>query len=354
MAAIPYKIYLLFSALIPAFIYSVIAAVLVGLLTLRVNENDVLAIALFFTALCFTASFRMIKDLWSIWPYAIYSNKFKIDEKDKKSFEDKPTYKGFLEKPFRVSFFLSILSSGLVFAISYFLVPYAFSVHLSILWLIGAFVFPLTLFSILLITADVFYRSYSSEEANCESLTMKGYVKTFYLYPEALCFLLLNFAIISPLNSVQSASLDVAWVTMLVTISITTLLLLLSAHSNPMSYVIGGLNSKLIKMTDLSDDGFHLNKTDIKDSYKVKKFSLIGWWLLIVVVQVVIATLFMSLYKDWFYAFLFTAQIVWMVSYIYLRNHMLINSIKQVVQYHGREDLQQGYMDLSKQKEVPA
>ena len=57
MAAIPYRIYLLFSALIPAFIYSFIAAILVGLLSLRVNETDGLGIALFFTALCFTACF---------------------------------------------------------------------------------------------------------------------------------------------------------------------------------------------------------------------------------------------------------------------------------------------------------
>jgi len=352
MAAMPYRIYLLFSALIPAIIYASIAAVLVGLLTLRVNENDVLSIALFFTALCFTASFRMTKDLWSIWPYAIYAKKFRVDSKDKKHIDGKSTYKGYLERPFKVSFILSIFSSSLVFLISYYLVPYAFSIHLSILWIIGTFIFPLILLFTLLMAADIFYRSYAFEKPHCQLFSMKAYVKKFYIYPEAFCFLLLNFAIISPLNSIQAASFDVAWVTMLVTISITTLLLLMSAHSNPMNYFIGDLNSKLIKITDLKEIGLQLNKKDIKDSYKVKKFSLVGWWLFMILIQIVLATAFMGSYESWFYLFLFTAQIIWLASYIYLRNSMLNNAIKQVIRYHSRADLQQGYVDLSKSEEV--
>lgn len=276
MAAMPYRVYLLFSALIPAFIYASIAAVLVALLALRVNETDVLSVALFFTALCFTGAFRMTKDLWAMWPYAIYANKFRVDSNDKKSISDKATYTSYLERPFRVSFSLAIFSSSLVFVVSYYLVPYAFSFHLSILWIIGSFIFPLILFFVLLIAADMFYRSYAFEEPNCLHLSTQEYVKKFYLYPEALCFLLLNFAIISPLNSIQEASFDVAWVTMLVTISITSLLMLLSAHSNPMSHVIGGLNSKLIEIIDLKEMELEFSKNDIKDSYKVKKFSLLA------------------------------------------------------------------------------
>lgn len=351
MAPTPYRIYLLFSALIPAFIYASIAAVLVGLLTLRVNENNVLSIALFFTALCFTASFRMTKDLWSIWPYAIFAKKFRVASKD---IDGKATYKSYLERPFRVSFIISIFSSSLLFLISYYLVPYAFSTHLSVLWIIGSFVFPLILFFTLLIAADVFYRSYAFEEPLCESISIKAYIKKFYLYPDALCFLLLNFAIISPLHSIQLASFDVAWVTMLVTISITTFLMLMSAYSNPMTHVIGGLNSKLIKITDLKELELQVNKSDIKDNYKVKKFSLVAWSVLIISIQTVLATVFMKSYERWFYLFLFTAQIIWLVSYIYLRNSMLISSIKQVVRYHGRTDLQQGYMDISTSEEVPA
>ena len=343
MALIPYRIYLLFSALIPAFIYATVAAVLVGLLTLRVSEGDALSVSLFFTALCFTASFRMTKDLWNSWPYAIYAEKFKVESHD---FGSKPTYQGYLERPFRVAVLLSIFSSGLVFLISYYLVPYAFSRHLSVLWVIGSFVFPLILFFTLLVAADVFYRSYVSENPVCQPYTMAAYVKKFYIYPESLCFLLLNFAIISPLNSIQTASFDVAWVTMLITISITTFLLLMGAYSSPMNFVVGGLNSKLIKITDREEIGLQFNKKDIKDSYKLKKFSLFGWWFLIVFIQIVLATILMKNHEDWFYLFLFSAQVVWLASYIYLRNNILVKTIKQVVQYQKRGDLQQGYVDL--------
>jgi len=352
MAAMPYRVYLLFSALIPAFIYASIAAALVGLLALRVNESDVLSVSLFFTALCFTGAFRMTKDLWGMWPYAIYASKFRVDSNDKKNMSGKATYRAYLERPFRVSLSLAIFSSSLIFVVSYYLVPYAFSFHLSILWIIGSFIFPLILFFVLLIAADTFYRSYAFEESDCQHFSMQEYVKKFYIYPEAFCFLLLNFAIISPLNSIQEASFDVAWVTMLVTISITTLLMLLSAHSNPMSHVIGGLNSKLMKITDLEEIELQFNKKDIKDIYKVKKFSLLAWWLLLIAIQIVLATVFMKSYENWFYLFLFSAQIIWLASYIYLRNSMLINAIKQVARYHGRSDLQQGYMDIGHSEEV--
>ncbi|MFT5593368.1 MAG: hypothetical protein ACI8SR_001749 [Oceanicoccus sp.] len=353
MAAIPYRIYLLFSALIPAFIYSFIAAILVGLLSLRVNETDGLGIALFFTALCFTACFRMTKDLWSTWPYAIFAKKFKVDSEDEKKIEGKATYKGYLERPLLVSFMFAAVSSSLVFLISYYAVPYAFGYHLSILWLVGACIFPIILFVSLLVASDIFYRSYDRESARCKNMTIKEYVARFYLYPESLCFLLLNFSIINPLGSIQQATFDVAWVTMLVTISITTLLLLMSAHSNPIYYVVGGLNSKLINITDREKFNFKINKKDIKESYKVSRFSLIGWWALIVFIQVVMVTVFIKNVESWFYPFLFSAQVVWMVSYFYLRNSMLLGSVKQVIKYHGREDLQQGYMDLSESQKVP-
>lgn len=353
MAAIPYRVYLLFSALIPAIIYSVIAAILVGLLSLRVNETDGLSIALFFTALCFTACFRMTKDLWSTWPYAIYSKKFKVDSEDEKKIEGKATYKGYLERPLSVSFIFAVVSSFLVFVISYYSVPYAFSHHLSILWLVGACIFPMILFVSLLVASDIFYRSYEVQNAHCQNMTMNGYIARFYLYPESLCFVLLNFSIINPLGSIQQAVFDVAWVTMLVTISITTFLLLMSAHSNPISNVVGGLNSKLINITDRERFNLKINKKDIKESYKVNRFSLIGWWMLIVIIQVVMVTLFMKNIENWFYPFLFSAQVVWMVTYFYLRNSMLLSSVKQVIKYHGREDLQQGYMDISESQKVP-
>jgi hypothetical protein len=352
MAAVPYRIYLLFSSLIPSLIYAIVATVLVGLLTLRVDENDGLSITLFFTALCFTGCFRMVKDLWSIWPYAIYAKKFKVDSEDEKNIIGKPTYSGYLERPFLMAFILSAVPASLVFIVSYYLVPFAFSQHLSILWVIGAFIFPLVMFFTILIAADLFYRSYDKADTTCMALTMKSYINRFYLYPEALCFLLLNFAIISPLNSVQQATFDVAWVTMLVTISITTFLLLMSAHSNPINYIIGGLNSKLISIVDRDKFNVGINKKDIKDLYKIRKFSLAGWWVLIVFVQIVIATVFMKNFENWFYSFLMSAQVVWMISYLYLRNYMLISSIKQIVQYHDRDDLQEGYMDLNASEEV--
>lgn len=353
MAATPYRIYLLFSALIPAVIYASIAAALLGLLTLRVNENDVLSIALFFAALCFTATFRMTKDLWSLWPYAIHAKKFRLDSKDKKNIDGKPTYKGYLEHSLSVSFALATTSCLLIFAISYYAIPYAFSIHLSILWVIGTFIFPLILFFVLLISSDIFYRSYAHEEPLCKPFTIKAYVRRFYIYPDALCFLLLNLAIISPLDSVQDASFDIAWVTMLVTISITTLLTLINAHSNPTKYVIGGLNSKLINFTDLAEIDLNLNKEDIKNSYKIKRFSLIGWLLMIVTIQMVLATTLMKSHENWFYLFLAVAQVIWLASYVYLRNNMLVNAIKQVVRHHGREDLQQGYMDLITSEDAP-
>ena len=353
MAAIPYRVYLLFSALIPALIYAVIAAILVGLLSLRVSEDDGLSIAIFFCALSFTACFRMVRDLWCIWPYAIYAKKFKVDSEDKKSMEGKPTYKQYLNHPMLVSILSSAATGTVVFVFSYYLVPYAFNVHLSILWLIGVVIFPFILFVILLVNSDVFYRSYVVSEGEGKALTMKRFIRAFYLLPEAICFFVLNFAIINPLSSVQSASFDVAWVTILITISITTLLLLMSAHSNPMNYVVGSLNSKLIKLTDISKLNKSLHKTDIKSRYKLTGFSVFLWWAFLVLVQITIATVIMKSYENWFYIFLSVAQVVWISSYLYLRHKMLKGAFVQVVHYHASEDLKQGYIDLSSKEEVP-
>lgn len=354
MAAIPYRVYLLFSALIPAVIYAAIAAVLVGLLSLRVTAENGLNIALFFCALSFTACFRMVRDLWSIWPYAIYANKFKVDSEDKKSIEGKPTYQQYLSSPMIVSLCASIATALVVFLIAYWLVPYAFSKHLSVLWLVGVVVFPVCLFLVLLVNADVFYRSYDVSESNQKTITINKFITGFYLLPEAICFVVLNFAIITPLYSVEDASFDVAWVTMLITISITTLLLLTSARSNPMNYVIGSLNSKLIKITDVDKLNFPLNKTDIKSRYKLAGFSVFAWWVLIVLVQMSLVTVIMKNYEGWFYSYLLSAQVIWIASYLYLRNKMLKDAFIQVIQYHGNEDLKQGYVDLNTKGEVPA
>lgn len=354
MAAIPYRVYLLFSALIPAVIYAAIAAVLVGLLSLRVTADNGLSIALFFCALSATACFRMVRDLWSIWPYAIHANKFKVDAEDQKSIEGKPTYNQYLHSPMLVSILSSAAIGLIIFLLSYWLVPYAFSMHLSVLWLIGVVVFPLVLFFVLIVNADIFYRSYAVNDGEKKSINISSFILGFYLFPEAVCFLVLNFAIINPLSSVQTASFDVAWVTILITISITTLLLLMSAHSNPMNYVIGSLNSKLIKIMNVDKLNKKLNKTDIKSRYKLTGFSVIAWWAFIVLLQITMATVIMKNYENWFYVFLSLAQVIWIASYLYLRNKMLKGAFRQVIQYHNSDDLKQGYIDLANKDEVPA
>ena len=350
MAAVPYRIYLLFSALIPALIYSVIAGVLVALLNTRVTEENTISIALFFTALCFTACVRMLKDVWSIWPYAVYANKFRVDDEDKKHIEGKPTYIEYLENPLLVISFVSLFVSALVFVFSYFLVPLAFSFHPSVLWLVGSFIFPVILFVCILISADVFFRSYSQENITPKPIRFNQYINRFYLYPEGICFFLLNFSIIHPLNSVQELGFDAAWVTMLITISITSFLLLSGAYSNPINYIVGGFNSKLMALTDFNEIDQDINETDIKGAYKVKKFSFLFWWVSMIFVQMVVVTSFMKELDNWFYPFLLCAQVIWVSCYLYLRKSMLIKSAKQALKYHGRTDLQQGYIDIEKSK----
>ncbi len=350
MAAVPYRIYLLFSALIPSLIYALVAAILVGLLTLRVTENDTAQIAFFFGVLCFTASFKMIKDQWNLWPYAIYAKKFRIDVKDEISIQGKATYDGYLSCTYQASLAFSMISSILVFGIAYYATPFAFSLHPSILWLIGSLAFPIVLMSALLISADIFYRSYANVERsnNVDSryLTTNQYLKYYYLYPDAFCFIALNFAIIHPLRSVQSEPFDVAWVTMLATICISTLLILGSAYSNPIKLIVGGLNSRLIKLTDIKKMNLNVNEKDVESAYTVKRFSFIPWLICIIIAQVALATVLMKNVDYWFYYFLISAQAIWLVSYLYLRYAVLNNALKLVVKHHAREDLQEGYIDL--------
>ena len=81
---------------------------------------------------------------------------------------------------------------------------------------------------------------------------------------------------------------------------------------------------------------------------------MFAWWACIVLLQITMATVIMKNYENWFYVFLSLAQVIWIVSYLYLRNKMLKSAFMQVAQYHDSEDLKQGYIDLTTKDEVPA
>lgn len=352
MASIIYRLYLFFSAVTPALIYSLVAALLVFLLSLRVDASMQLNLVIFFTALGFSAGIRVLKDIWSQWPYAYHSNKFKVAEDEIPVLEARPLHPEILHRPYRTVVFFSALIALVVGTFSYFTMSYAAAGHAWLLWMTGSLLMPLCLAVTVLVVADNFFRAYSKYDGAAKTLSAKRYLTQFYLIPEVVSFLILNVAIIWPLHKVQFEAQDSAWVTMLVMSLISSAILLMNAKVTPINQMAGALFSNVwaIKNIDLSEVDLSSPK-----QYQVWRFSYKGWLAFLVLTLMVLATAFMSSgLTHWFLPFLICAECLWLAVYLYLRIRVLKSTLAKVAVFYRQHNSYYQAGQFSSERQLPA
>jgi len=352
MASIIYRIYLFFSAVTPALIYSLVAAILVFLFSLRIDDSMHANLVIFFTALGFSAGIRVLKDIWSQWPYAYHSNKFNVAEDEIPVLESRPLNSKIVHQPYRTVLFFSVIIGGLVGIAAYFLVDYALDGQLWLMWVLGSFVMPCLLALAVLVVADNFFRAYCKYEGPSKSLSANDYIAKFFIIPEVASFLILNAAIIWPLNSVQGEAKDVAWVTMLVMSVISSSILLMNAKATPINPMAGALFSKIwnVEKIDISEVDLSSPK-----QYQVWQFSYKGWLLLLVVSLMTLATAFMeSGLTQWFLPFLISAECLWVTVYLYLRIKVLKSTLAKVAIFYRKHNSYYQAGQFSNERQLPA
>ena len=289
MASIIYRIYLFFSAVTPAIIYSLVAAFLVFLFSLRIDDSMQTNLIVFFAALGFSAGIRVLKDIWSQWPYAYHSNKFNV----------------------------------------------ACLLALAVL-----------------VVADNFFRAYSKFDGQPMSLTANSYIAKFFVIPEVASFLILNIAIIWPLNSIEGQAKDVAWVTMLVMSVISSSILLMNAKATPINPMAGALFSKIWNVEKIDISGVDLSSPK---QYQVWQFSFKGWLLMIVVSLMTLGTVFMeSGLTHWFLPFLISAECLWVAVYLYLRIKVLKSTLAKVAVFYRKHNSYYQAGQFSNERQLPA
>lgn len=352
MASIIYRIYLFFSAVTPATIYSLVAAILVFLFSLRINPSMEINLVVFFAALGFSAGIRVLKDVWSQWPYAYHSNKFKVAEHEIPVLEARPLHPEILATPYKTVLFFSALIALVVSGFAYLLMEYALAGQAWLLWVLGSLIMPACLALAVLVVADNFFRAYCKFDAQPTELTGKSYIATFFIIPEVVSFLILNIAIIWPLNTVQAEGQDSAWVTMLVMSMISSSILLMNAKATPINQMSGALFSKIWEIKDID-----ISEVDLTSprQYQVWQFSYKGWLAFLVVTLMVLATGFMSSgLNNWFLPFLVCAECLWVAVYLYLRIRVLKSTLAKVAVFYRQHNGYYQAGQFSKERQLPA
>lgn len=332
MAAIIYRIYLFFSAVTPAVIYSVVAAFLVFLFSVRIDESMGVNLVLFFAAMGFTAGIRVLKDIWGLWPYAYHTGKFKVAEEEIPVLEGRPLHMGVLHSPYKlvlsIAAILALVSGG----ISYLIMDFALGGHTWLLWIVGSIVLPITLWMAVIALADNFFRAYSKFDGQALEMPANIYLKRFFIFPELVSFLVLNLAIVWPLHRIETTGADEAWVTMLVMTLISSVFLLGNTKSAPVNIVTGALFSKVWNIQNIDT-----SKVDAESpkQYQIWQFSFKGWLVSLVSILMVIGTLLMnSGNENWFTIFLVIAETIWVVSFLYLRWKVLMSTLASVAYFY--------------------
>lgn len=352
MASIIYRIYLFFSAVTPAIIYSLVAAFLVFLFSLRIDDSMQTNLIVFFAALGFSAGIRVLKDIWSQWPYAYHSNKFNVAEDEIPVLEARPLHPKIVFQPYRTVLLFSAILGGLVGLVSYLLVGYALDGQLWLMWVLGSLVMPCLLALAVLVVADNFFRAYSKFDGQATSLSANSYIAKFFIIPEVASFLILNIAIIWPLNSIEGQAKDVAWVTMLVMSVISSSILLMNAKATPINPMAGALFSKIWNVEKIDISGVDLSSPK---QYQVWQFSFKGWLLLIVVSLMTLGTAFMeSGLTHWFLPFLISAECLWVAVYLYLRIKVLKSTLAKVAVFYRKHNSYYQAGQFSNERQLPA
>ncbi len=352
MASILYRLYLFFSAVTPAVIYSLVAALLVFLFSLRIQTDMALNVALFFAALSFSAGVRVLKDVWSHWPYAYHLQKFKVADDEIPVLEKRPLHPEILERPVRTVAFFAGLMALIAGGISWTVADVALAGQHWILWMLGCALVPVLLAMAIIVVADNFFRAYSKTQLPAMELPAEDYIRKFYILPEVLSFLLLNIAIIWPLHQVQSQTSDVAWVTLLVMSLISTAFLLANARVTPINAMSGALFSKIWNITNI--DTTEVDPTSPRQ-YQVWQFSFKKWYAIVVVNLMILGTAFMaSGLSNWFLPFLICAECLWVAVYLYLRLKVLRSTMAKVAVFYRQHNGYYQAGQFSTERQLPA
>jgi len=352
MAGILYRLYLFFSAVTPAFIYSLVAALLVFLFSLRIQPDMSLNVTLFFAALSFSAGVRVLKDVWSLWPYAYHLQKFKVADDEIPVLEKRPLNPEMLNRPLQTVFFFAGLMALIAGLTSWAVADFALSGHHWVLWVLGSVLIPVLLALAVIVVADNFFRAYSKTQQAPRIIDAEDYLKMFYILPEVLTFLLLNVAIIWPLYRVETQPNDVAWVTLLVMSLISTAFLLANARVTPINAMSGALFSKIWSVTNIDTTEVDLSSPR---QYQVWQFSFKKWYAIVVVSLMCLGTAFMaSGLNHWFFPFLLSAECLWVTVYLYLRIKVLRSTLAKVSVFYRQHNGYYQAGQFSTERQLPA
>lgn len=351
MAAIIYRLYLFFSAFTPAFIYAVVAGLLVFLFSLRIDPAMQLNLVLFFAALGFSAGIRVLKDIWGQWPYAYHTNKFKVAEDEVPVLEKRPLHMLVLLTPYKSVISISLVMAAIVGGGAYLLMDAALNGNLWLLWLIACVILPACLWLGVIVLADNFFRAYSKYEGPSVDMGANTYLSRFFIFPELISFLILNVAIIWPLHRVENETADVAWVTVLVMSFISTSILLANTRTTPINVMTGALFSKLWNITSID-----VRDVDLKSpkQYQIWQFSFKGWLVAIVTILMATATLLMSSgIEHWFSIFLLLAECLWVGVYLFLRIRILKSTLAKVAVFYRHNSTYYQGGQFSTERQLP-
>lgn len=347
MAAIHFRGFIFFSALIPTVIYTVVAAILVWVLSTRIQADQIHLLWILLSCIAFSAVFKMGKDAPLLIKNAIDSNKFHVTN------EDRPLLDKFRGKPitidlgFHSNFILGLISIALLSSVAISGVAWSFSELFKTsqwqVYILAVTILPLTLFISLFVINVKTYISIESGFQLSQSGSLDQSIRNWFILPEAFSFLVVNLSILLPLYSISLQSLDNQVVTISIVSLVTTAFLFLSINADVKSHVSG-----LIQYNKQKYIGHSAQLLDLASiekgpkAYQIKHFSYWKWMPAILAFQLMLFATSKYVFIDqWFHVFVFLIEIFWLVLFSIMRFSVVLDTYRKIIYFRFPDSLEE-------------
>lgn len=338
MAAIHFRGFIFFSALIPTIIYTLVASILVWVLSTRIESDQFHFLWILLASIVFSAVFKMGKDAPLLIKNAIVANKFHVTNEDRvllKKLERTQQIVHF----FRYLFLMAMTSSFVMLGTAWFILEF-FDQNLWQVYLAATTVLPIVVF-ICLFSINI--KAYLSIERDINCITPSSFeqaVRRWFILPEAFSFLVINLSILIPLYNISVHPFSDQLVTIVIVCLVTTAFLFLSINSDAKNQVSGlilyGQREDAIKPVDLSSI-----RTGPK-AYQIKNYSYWKWMPVILVFQLMLfATTQYVFVEQWFSIFVFLLEIFWLVLFSVFRYSVVLDTYKKIIYFRYPSSLEE-------------
>lgn len=341
MAAIHFRGFIFFSALIPAVIYAVVAVVLVSILSSRVQEDQIYLMWVLVSCITFSSIFKMGKDAPLLMKNAIASNKFHVANEDRPlldSFSRTPKIRKFYPFLFGVALLSSIVISIISWSISEIVQTNQWQFYL-----LAVTVLPVTLFLSLFVINIKAYLSIDNEAPWVKPMGIEKLVRNWFVLPESISFLVINLSILLPLYSISEQSIENQVVTIVIVSLVTTAFLFLTINSDVKNHVSGLIHYDEGREISKSEHQLNLNSIEAgPKAYKIKKFSYWKWMPIILAFQLMLfATTKYVFVGQWFYIFVFLIEVFWLVIFSLMRSSVVLDTYRKIVYFRYPRSLEE-------------